>query len=110
MFLSAAPRISFAPKNMRVAEDLIVSFFCKATGYPPPDFHWEKEGKAINHLNKKRYDIFPMSHGTVLRIQPAKAKKDNTYFTCVAKNEHGEARANATLHIYEVEGNNFFLI
>ncbi|XP_053394772.1 tyrosine-protein phosphatase Lar-like isoform X3 [Mercenaria mercenaria] len=101
---SPAPRITYAPKNMKVAEDLIVSFFCKASGYPPPDFYWEKEGKSLNHLNKKRYDIFMMSHGTVLRIQPAKAKKDNTYFTCVAKNEHGEARANATLKIYEVEG------
>ncbi|XP_060552124.1 tyrosine-protein phosphatase Lar-like isoform X6 [Ruditapes philippinarum] len=99
----AAPMITFAPKSMKVAENMIVSFFCKASGYPPPDFHWEKDGKTINTLHKKRYHIFSMPHGTVLRIQPAKAKKDNTYFTCVAGNEHGEARANATLKIYEVE-------
>ncbi|XP_060552122.1 tyrosine-protein phosphatase Lar-like isoform X4 [Ruditapes philippinarum] len=98
-----APMITFAPKSMKVAENMIVSFFCKASGYPPPDFHWEKDGKTINTLHKKRYHIFSMPHGTVLRIQPAKAKKDNTYFTCVAGNEHGEARANATLKIYEVE-------
>ncbi|XP_060552123.1 tyrosine-protein phosphatase Lar-like isoform X5 [Ruditapes philippinarum] len=101
--LTPAPMITFAPKSMKVAENMIVSFFCKASGYPPPDFHWEKDGKTINTLHKKRYHIFSMPHGTVLRIQPAKAKKDNTYFTCVAGNEHGEARANATLKIYEVE-------
>lgn len=104
LFLSASPMITFAPKSMKVAESMIVSFFCKASGFPPPDFQWEKNGKTINTMNKPRYNIFTMSHGTVLRIHPVKAKKDNTYFTCVAKNEHGEARANATLTIYEMEG------
>lgn len=89
---------------MKVGEDLIVSFFCKATGHPQPEFNWERDGKRINPITKKRYDIFTFPHGTVLRISPLKAKKDNTVFTCVASNKHGEARANATLTVYELKG------
>ncbi|KAL4236406.1 hypothetical protein ACF0H5_004791 [Mactra antiquata] len=101
----AAPRISYAPKNMKVGEDLIVSFFCKATGHPPPEFYWERSGKRINYSTKKRYDIISYPGGTVLRIQPLKANRDNAVFTCVASNEHGEARANATLTVYELIDN-----
>ena len=89
---------------MRVAEDLIVSFFCKASGYPPPTFHWEKNDKKLNTKNHNRYEVMSMPHGSVLRIEPVKERKDTHSFTCVATNEHGEARANAELSVYPSEG------
>ncbi|KAH3831842.1 hypothetical protein DPMN_105114 [Dreissena polymorpha] len=98
-----APRITNAPKNMKVAENLIVSFFCKASGHPAPDLTWEKDGKPINPINRKRYDIWSMPHGTVLRVASAKSKRDDTVLTCVATNEKGEARANATLEVYAAD-------
>ena len=99
----AAPKITYAPRNTKVAEDLIVSFFCKASGHPQPTFSWEKEGKVINP-NRKRYHIIDMPNITVLRIEPVKARTDSTVFTCVARNDQGEVRANASLHVYPVEG------
>ncbi|XP_052776376.1 tyrosine-protein phosphatase Lar-like isoform X3 [Mya arenaria] len=101
----AAPRITNAPKNMKVAENQIVIFFCKASGHPAPAFHWEKEGKSINPMSRRRYDVFSMPYGTVLRVAIAKSKRDDTYFTCVAKNSIGEARANASLEVYPVDSN-----
>ena len=89
---------------MKVAEDLIVSFFCKASGYPPPTFHWERDGKQLNTKKHNRYEVLSMPHGSVLRIEPVKERKDAKTFTCVATNEHGEARANAILTVYPGEG------
>ena len=89
---------------MKVAEDLIVSFFCKASGYPPPTFHWERSGKQLNTRKHSRYEVLSMPHGSVLRIEPVKERKDAHTFTCVATNEHGEARANANLEVYPSEG------
>ena len=78
---AAAPKITHAPKNMRVAEDLIVSFFCKATGYPPPTFHWEKKGKKLTTRKLLRYEVISMPNGSVLRIEPTKKRKDSHTFT-----------------------------
>ena len=81
-----------------------MSFFCKASGYPPPTFHWEKNDKKLNTKNHNRYEVMSMPHGSVLRIEPVKERKDTHSFTCVATNEHGEARANAELSVYPSEG------
>ncbi|KAL3869071.1 hypothetical protein ACJMK2_041797, partial [Sinanodonta woodiana] len=96
----AAPKITLAPKNQKVGEDMLVSFFCKATGHPPPTFQWEKEGKRLNLKRNSRYFIHKMPHGSVLRIEPVKARKDGSDFTCVAENEYGRAEANVSLTIY----------
>mgnify|MGYP000264147111 CR=1 FL=1 len=99
---------------MRVAENLIVSFFCMAKGNPTPTFEWDINGKRINPHTKrfKHFQIFEMPQGTVLRILQVKRNKDqreydpneDTIITCVAKNSIGEVRANSTLHIYPMEG------
>ena len=95
---------------MRVAEDLIVSFFCKATGYPQPTFHWEKKGKKLTNRKLLRYQVISMPNGSVLRIEPIKKRKDSHTFTCLATNEHGEARASAELSIFTVEGKTYTCI
>lgn len=110
-----APRITNAPKNMKVAEEMIVSFFCKASGYPAPRFEWHINNKRINPHRKrfKDFNISAMPGGTVLRIFSVKRDMEDsrhgynpdadTVVTCVAKNEVGEATANATLHIYPLD-------
>ena len=49
-----APRIILAPKDMKVVEKGIVSFFCKASGNPAPDVTWRRNGKRIS-ANRQRY-------------------------------------------------------
>lgn len=90
-----------APKSQKVAEEGIVSFFCKASGNPAPSFHWERKGKRIND-RRNRYEIVDVPHMSVLRIKPVRAKRENNIiFTCVADNGLGEAKADATLFVYK---------
>ncbi|XP_041360358.1 tyrosine-protein phosphatase Lar-like isoform X2 [Gigantopelta aegis] len=108
VWTAGPPRITLAPKSQKVAEETKVSFFCKASGNPAPNFHWEKGTKRIN-TRRNRYVITEVPHLSVLRIEPVKAKRDDAVYTCVANNGQGEARANATLHVYKKveDGNNF---
>lgn len=102
--ISDAPRITLRPKNHKVAEDAIVSFFCKATGTPQPSFQWKRNDKPINPRKKNRFSIFDMPFGSVLRIEPVKSKKDDAVFTCIADNGIKEPdQANATLTVYKLD-------
>ncbi len=94
-----------APKDQKVAENGIVSFFCKASGNPAPDIHWRKNGKRVA-INRQRYMGIDMPHGNVLRIEPVRSRRDDAHFECVADNGIGEpATASASLEIYpEGEG------
>ena len=95
-----APRITLAPRDQKVAENGIVSFFCKASGNPAPDIHWRKGGKRVS-ANRQRYMQVDMPHGSVLRIEPVKARRDDNVFECVADNGIGEpATASARLDVY----------
>lgn len=100
-----APRITLAPKDQKVADNGIISFFCKASGNPAPDIHWRKNGKRVA-INRQRYMGIDMPHGSVLRIEPVRARRDDAVFECVADNGIGEpATASARLEIYpEGEG------
>lgn len=89
-----------APKSQKAAEEGKASFFCKATGNPTPSLFWEKKGKRVS-ARKNRYSIYEAPNLTVLRVDPVRARRDDNVFTCVADNGLGEARAEATLHIYE---------
>lgn len=94
------PRITMAPQNQRVVENGIVSFFCKAGGNPAPDVYWRKNERRIS-INRNRYLTIDMPHGSVLRIEPVRPRRDDASFECVADNGIEEpAIASATLEVY----------
>ena len=86
---SVPPIITLPLLNQTVAEEHIVSFICKASGTPHPTFTWERKGKVINP-RRQRYHVHSMPHGSVLRIDPVRAKDDNNLFACIASNDLGE--------------------
>ena|SRR6218665_964636 len=100
--IADAPKITTAPKNQKVAENGIISFFCKASGNPAPEVYWRKGGKRITTTTTRhRYTMHNMPHGSVLRMEPVKSPKDDNQVECVAENGIGEpARAVAKLEIY----------
>lgn len=53
LYFSDSPRITLAPTDQKVAENGIISFFCKASGNPAPDIHWKKNSKRIS-ANRQR--------------------------------------------------------
>ena len=101
MYFSDAPKITVAPRDQRVVDNGVVSFFCKASGNPAPDIFWRRGLKRIIN-GRNRYSTVNMPHGSVLRIEPAKTSKDDdTAVECVADNGIGEpSSASARLDIY----------
>ncbi|XP_052090699.1 tyrosine-protein phosphatase Lar-like isoform X2 [Mytilus californianus] len=91
-------------RNMSVAEEQTISFVCKASGSPMPKFTWYRDNKRIKAVNRQRYEIKPMPHGSVLRIEPVKARRDSGKFTCEAENDYGgKVQTSAFLHVYPVD-------
>jgi len=96
-----APKVTVAPRDKRVADNGIVSFFCKASGNPAPDVYWRKDGRRVS-TGRARYSTVNMPHGNVLRIEPVRAARDDgNAVECVADNGVGEAAtATAQLGVY----------
>jgi hypothetical protein len=106
-FLAGAPLITIAPESQKVAEDMIVSFFCQASGFPEPAVSWERAevGQRIIPISRhfgNGHTVVPMSNGSVLRIEAVKADRDDSVdFICVADNGIGEpASGVASLTVY----------
>ncbi|CAG2211690.1 LAR [Mytilus edulis] len=102
--LFTEPAITLFLRNMSVAEEQTISFVCKASGSPMPKFTWYRDNKRIKAVNRQRYEIKPMPHGSVLRIEPVKARRDSGKFTCEAENDYGDkVQTSAFLHVYPVD-------
>lgn len=94
--------ISVYPRDQRVVDSGVVSIFCQAiVGSSPPEIHWRRHGRRIP-LHRPRFTIINTTRGSVLRIEPVKAKRDDGPFECRVENDAGEmlGSANATLDIY----------
>ena len=57
----------------------VVSFFCKASGSPPPYFSWRKNGKKVRN---NRYMTQGMKDGSVFRIEPLRIGRDEANYEC----------------------------
>ncbi|GFQ81296.1 tyrosine-protein phosphatase Lar [Trichonephila clavata] len=91
------PRIETVPRNQTVQNNGVASFVCTAVGNPKPLIEWRKNGKRVS---TQRYVIQDMPSGSVLRIDPVKAGRDDATYECVAENGFGEpVRAIATLTV-----------
>ena len=108
LYFVVAPQITQEVRNLSVAEELVISFTCKASGNPQPTFYWEKDGKKLS-LRRNRFKVLDMPYGSVLRIDPVRHKDSGGYFTCVAENGVGEpVKSTGHLKVYSIsreEGN-----
>uniref|UniRef100_A0A8C4SU32 Obscurin-like protein 1 n=1 Tax=Erpetoichthys calabaricus TaxID=27687 RepID=A0A8C4SU32_ERPCA len=92
------PSFLIKPLSARVGRGEDAVFSCKLWGKPRPEVIWHKDGKKLN-------DIFESSHFSVshqdggwfqLKIFQTRAP-DGGVYTCLARNEFGEALAGAVL-------------
>ena len=94
---SDPPRIETYPKDQTVASGGIAVFVCTAVGNPNPQIEWRKNGKRVT---TQRYAAWDMPNGSVLRIEPVRAGRDDATYECVAENGVGEpVRALADLNV-----------
>uniref|UniRef100_A0A131YFQ3 protein-tyrosine-phosphatase n=1 Tax=Rhipicephalus appendiculatus TaxID=34631 RepID=A0A131YFQ3_RHIAP len=93
------PRIVVSPRNQTVVTRRVAVFVCTADGNPRPQIEWHKNGKRIFSM---RYTVTEIAGGSVLRIDPVRAGKDNATYECLAENGVGEpVRAQFTLTVLE---------
>nr|XP_023671620.1 receptor-type tyrosine-protein phosphatase F isoform X6 [Paramormyrops kingsleyae] len=78
----------------------VASFVCQAVGEPKPRITWMKKGKKVS---SQRFEVieFDDGSGSVLRIQPLRAHRDEAIYECTATNSMGEINTSAKLTVLE---------
>ena len=104
VFVVDAPKVTVAPRDQRVSDNGIISFFCKASGNPAPEVYWRKDGRRVS-TGRPRFSTLNMPHGNVLRIEPVRTARDHdNTVECVADNGVGEAATSAARLVVYSEG------
>ena len=91
---SGPPIIDLTPSDKSVLSGANVSFFCVGVGDPVPSLTWLKDSKQIRPSTTKMID----STTGELRLTSVTVEDGGSY-TCVYKNEHGEAKQSVVLTV-----------
>ncbi|XP_051866593.1 receptor-type tyrosine-protein phosphatase F-like [Pristis pectinata] len=80
----------------------VASFVCQAVAEPKPRITWMKKGKKVS---SQRFEVIEFDDGTgsVLRIQPLRAPRDEAIYECTATNSIGEITTSAKLTVLSEE-------
>ncbi|XP_072366743.1 protein tyrosine phosphatase receptor type Fa isoform X8 [Scyliorhinus torazame] len=76
----------------------VASFVCQAVAEPKPRITWMKKGKKVS---SQRFEVIEFDDGTgsVLRIQPLRAPRDEAIYECTATNSIGDITTSAKLTV-----------
>ncbi|KAI1236572.1 hypothetical protein IHE44_0014825 [Lamprotornis superbus] len=85
------------PSEVGVLLGESVQLLCNATGVPPPDVQWLKDGKTVVSDDLQRIRVTP--DGSTLNISRA-LTSDTGKYTCVATNPAGEEDRIFNLNVY----------
>lgn len=100
------PSLTVKPRPQQAKSNGVASFYCGARGDPRPTIQWRKNNKKVSD-SLNRYEITDRvvgdsETGSVLRIEPTRAHRDNAVYECFAENGVGDAvSANAKLEVYD---------
>lgn len=93
------PRFINTPTNVTVKTGETVKLNCAATGDPPPEISWKKDGgNDFPAARERRMNVMPADH--LFFIVNAKTS-DMGVYSCAAKNPAGTIIANATLTVLQ---------
>lgn len=93
------PRFTKTPTNITVKTGETVTLNCAATGDPPPEISWKKDGgNDFPAARERRMNVMPTDH--LFFIVNAKTT-DMGIYSCAAKNPAGTLIANATLTVLQ---------
>jgi len=74
-------RIQVYPRDQKVADDAIATFACDTNIYPIPSMFWRRNGRRLENYGS--YQILRTWSGSVLRVEPVIAPRDDAMFECV---------------------------
>ncbi|XP_035525499.1 receptor-type tyrosine-protein phosphatase S-like [Morone saxatilis] len=96
----ALPQFTKAPVNQIGVSGGVISFVCQAMGNPKPRVSWMKKGMKIS---SQRFEVieFDEGAGSVLRIQPLRAPRDESIYECVAENPEGNVTVSVRLSVIQ---------
>ncbi|XP_013186498.2 leucine-rich repeats and immunoglobulin-like domains protein 3 [Amyelois transitella] len=93
------PRFIQTPTNVTAKTGDTVTLNCAATGDPPPEISWKKDGgNDFPAARERRMNVMPTDH--LFFIVNAKTS-DMGIYSCAAKNPAGTIIANATLSVLQ---------
>lgn len=93
------PKFIKTPTNVTVKTGETVTLNCAATGDPPPEISWKKDGgNDFPAARERRMNVMPTDH--LFFIINAKTT-DMGIYSCAAKNPAGTIIANATLSVLQ---------
>lgn len=93
------PRFIQTPTNITVKTGETVTLNCAATGDPPPEISWKKDGgNDFPAARERRMNVMPTDH--LFFIVNAKTT-DMGIYSCAAKNPAGTIIANSTLTVQQ---------
>ncbi|XP_050672375.1 leucine-rich repeats and immunoglobulin-like domains protein 3 [Leptidea sinapis] len=93
------PRFIKEPTNVTVRTGETVTLNCAATGDPPPEISWKKDGgNDFPAARERRMNVMPTDH--LFFIVNAKTT-DMGVYSCAAKNPAGTIIANASLTVLQ---------
>ncbi|XP_055497499.1 protein tyrosine phosphatase receptor type Fa isoform X2 [Leucoraja erinacea] len=107
-YLAQCIKADSSPTFTRIPVDQIgisggvASFVCQAVGEAKPRITWMKKGKKVS---SQRFEVIEFDDGTgsVLRIQPLRAPRDEAIYECTATNSNGEITTSAKLTVLSEE-------
>ncbi|KAF0772996.1 tyrosine-protein phosphatase Lar [Aphis craccivora] len=112
--MSQPPTLTVKPRPQQAKSNGVASFYCGARGDPRPNIYWRKNYKKLS-TSLSRYEIVDKvvgdsETGSVLRIEPTRAPRDNAIYECFAENGVGDAvSANAKLEVFDGDSVGFHL-
>lgn len=93
------PRFTKTPTNVTVKTGETVTLNCAASGDPPPEISWKKDGgNDFPAARERRMNVMPTDH--LFFIVNAKTT-DMGIYSCAAKNPAGTIVANSTLTVLQ---------
>ncbi|CAI9729892.1 leucine-rich repeats and immunoglobulin-like domains protein 3 isoform X2 [Octopus vulgaris] len=94
------PSFTKKPEDVTVKSGSIARLECAASGQPPPQIAWKKDGgNDFPAAHERRMLVMPSDD--VFFIVKVKSSDEGTY-SCTATNEAGTAAVNATLKVLEI--------
>ncbi|TRY90214.1 hypothetical protein DNTS_005822 [Danionella cerebrum] len=89
-----APVFTVKPVSSRVGLGGDVTFYCRVSAHPAPNFDWEKDGRYLSETN--RIKVTSENDSSSLRIQSVRSLDSGTY-TCRVQNSIGRSQSAAAL-------------
>lgn len=91
------PVFTLRPEDVELRAGSTAKLECKALGQPPATIAWQKDGGSDFPAARERRMHMLQSEDVffIVQVQPA----DQGTYTCTARNDAGEIRANATLSV-----------